>query len=85
MDSAEMHNRIHEYWKEHSNEIENATDGYYYIMKMLYKALSFNAMAANTAVTVSSAMNKEAERHRQYYTEVSSDSIAAAICELMVY
>lgn len=81
----EMMNRVHDYWKENSEAIQAAEryDGSNYILKMLYRALNFNSMAANTTVTVSSAMNREAERRRQYELEVSRDCIAAAICEVI--
>lgn len=81
----EMMNWVHDYWKEHSEEIQAAEryDGSNYILKALYRALNFNSMAANMTVTVSSAMNREAERHRQYKLEVSRDCIAAAICEVI--
>lgn len=81
----EMMNRVHDYWKEHEEEIQAAEryDGSNYILKALYRALNFNSMAANTTVTVSSAMNREAERRRQYELEESRDCIAAAICEVI--
>ena len=85
MDISEMHDRVYQYWKEHSDEIQAAEryDGSNYILKALYRALNFNSMAANTTVTVSSAMNREAERRRQHELEVSRDCIAAAICEVI--
>ena len=84
-DPIEMMNRVHDYWKEHKEEIQAAEryDGSNYILKTLYRALSFNSMATNTTVTVSSAMNREAERRRQYELEVSRDCIVAAICEVI--
>ena len=84
-DPIEMMNRVHDYWEENSEEIQSAKryDGSNYILKMLYRALNFNSMAANTTVTVSSAMNREAERQRQYKLEESRDCIAAAICEVI--
>lgn len=84
-DSIEMMNRVLDYWKEHKEEIQDAEryDGSNYILKTLYRALNFNSMAANTTVTVSSAMNREAERRRQYMLEDSRDCIAAAICEVI--
>jgi hypothetical protein len=84
-DPIEMMNRVHDYWKEHSEEIQAAEryDGSNYILKTLYRALNFNSMAANTTVTVSSAMNREAERRRQHELEVSRDCIVTAICEVI--
>lgn len=84
-DSIKMMNRVHDYWKENSEVIQAAEhyDGSNYILKMLYRALNFNSMAANTTVTVSSAMNREAERRRQHELEVSRDCIVAAICEVI--
>lgn len=84
-DPIEMMNRVHDYWKEHEEEIQAAEryDGSNYILKTLYRALNFNSMASNTTVTVSSAMNREAERRRQYELEVSRGCIVAAICEVI--
>lgn len=84
-DPIEMMNRVHDYWKEHKEEIQSAEryDGSNYILKTLYRALNFNSMAANTTVTVSSAMNREAERRRQFLLEESGDCIASAICEVI--
>ncbi|MBR5299039.1 MAG: hypothetical protein IKU36_02180 [Bacteroidales bacterium] len=84
-DPIKMMNRVHDYWKENSEAIQAAEryDGSNYILKMLYRALNYNSMAANTTIAVSSAMNLEAERRRQYELEVSRDCIAAAICEII--
>lgn len=84
-DPIAMTNRVHDYWKENSEEIQSAEryDGSNYILKMLYRALNFNSMAINTTVTVSSAMNREAERNRRHKLEVSADCITAAICEVI--
>lgn len=80
-----MMNRVQDYWKEHEEEIQASEcyDGSNYILKALYRALKFNSMAANTTVTVSSAMNREAERRRQRMLEDSTDCIVAAICEVI--
>ena len=84
-DPIEMMNRVDDYWKELKEEIQTAEsyDRSNYILKILYRALNFNSMAANTTVTVSSAMNREAERRRQFLLEESRDYIAAAICEVI--
>ena len=81
----EMMNRVQDYGKEHKEEIQAAEryDGSNYILKMLYQALNFNSIAANTTVAVSSAVNREAERRRQYEFESSKVCIVAAICEVI--
>ena len=82
---VQMTNRIHRYWKDHSEEIEAAgeTDGSNYILKMLYKAINFNSMASSRTVTCKTAHDVQVESERQQQMGICQDCIAAAICELI--
>lgn len=85
MDISEKHDRVYQYWKEHSDEIKAAEryDGSNYILKMLYKAYEFNSRASAQTVTCRTAHDAQVEHTRQRFLEFSSDSITAAICEVI--
>ena len=83
MDILEMYDRVDNYWREHSAEIDSATEGYNYILKMLYKSFNFNSRASGRTVTCKTAHDTQVEHERQRYLEISRDSLAAAICELL--
>lgn len=83
MDISEIRDRVYQYWKEHSDEIQRAEAGSNYILKMLYKAFEFNSRASVQTVTCRTAHDTQVEHTRQRYLEFSSDSIAAAICEVI--
>lgn len=51
MDISGIHDRVCQYWNEHSDEIQRAEAGYNYILKMLYKAFEFNSRASGQTVT----------------------------------
>lgn len=84
-DPIAMTNRVHDYWKENAEEIQSAEryDGSNYILKMLYKAFEFNSRASVQTVTCRTAHDTQVEHTRQRYLEFSSNSIAAAICEVI--
>ena len=83
MDIPEMYDKVEQYWKEHSDEIQSGEAGYYYILKMLYKSLNYNSRASCRTVACRTAHDTQVEHTMQRYLEISRDSLVAAICEVI--
>ena len=83
MDISETYDKVQQYWEEHLDEIQRGEGGYNYILKMLYKSLNYNSRASCRTVACRTAHDIQVEHTMQRYLEISRDSLAAAICEVI--
>lgn len=68
-----LHIKSNRYYEEHGFDIKNSNSGYYYILKLLYKALKNSAQAQSRATSI-------IQCHELDYT---CGCIVEAICNLI--
>lgn len=77
--------RINRHYKEYAKEIESAkeSDGMYYIFKMLWRALNFNAQAVGTTRTTPTEQVAQECQKQAWLIDNSTAAIVNAYCELI--